>query len=79
MLSICHYVNKAVSFRKNRKTKERRDSDSEMEDDFTDAILIAYMLNADAGYDYYDDGLQFGGNDVWADAGGFDFGGGDDG
>ena len=79
MCSICHYVHKAVSFRRNRKVKERRDSDSSVCADLhTDAVLIAYMMN-DGGYDYYDDGLVFDGVDMWADVGGVDFGGGGDG
>ena len=44
-----------------------------MDENYTDAALI-YIMLADngAGYDYYDDGLMYGGEDAW---GGLDDGG----
>ena len=55
---IACYIKRAVKFLRKRKTKGKRDSDSEP-DDATDYILLAYILNMDdcGSYNYYDDGL----------------------
>ena len=61
---LCYHLSKAVQFLKKRKARGRRDSDSELDEQYTDIVLIHMMLHGQA-YDYYDDGLMLDGEDAW--------------